>query len=189
MPEKHLTRSELFQAVHNQELTSNSHLAACPECAELVTLLSAYSVAGKLHLPDAPRGWVERAAALASGSSLLETVTRKLAEVVFDSWAVPLALGVRGESVESDRRIRFIADPIRFDLRAEKQRSGWAFVAQIKGHDQSTVTLEADKLKVAADASGVFQWSGKRPPRKITLRSEEFAIELPELSWKKKQSS
>ncbi|MBK7092257.1 MAG: hypothetical protein IPH59_11165 [bacterium] len=185
----HLTRQQLIKAARGQQVTVSGHLQECAECRELVSLLSNYLVAGKLHLPNAPTGWVERAIEIGSKSPLSEKIKSFVARIVFDSWAMPQPLGVRGESVESDRRIRFEHEGVRFDLRVEKQTKGWAFVAQIKGNIDSTIHLEADKKKLLPDSAGLYQWSGSRPPRKITLRSDEFVIELPELTWKKPQSN
>lgn len=189
VPDKHLTRQELIKAARGQEVASAGHLAECSDCRELVSLFQAFAVARKLHFPDAPIGWIEKAAALGTEEKIAQKVKAFVARIVFDSWAMPQPMGVRGESVESDRRIRFEAGSIRFDLRAEKQAGGWAFVARAKGQTELPIHLEADKKKLLPDSAGLYQWSGSRPPRKITLRSEEFVVELPELSWKKPQSN
>lgn len=183
----HLTRQQIIEAARGQEVTVSDHLRECAECSELVSLISTYLVAGKLHLPDAPIGWVQRAIEIGKSSAVFDQIKSFVARVVFDSWAMPQPVGVRGESVESDRRMRFESEEIRFDLRAEKQTRGWAFVAQVKGQSKSPIQLEADKKKLLPDSAGLYQWSGSRPPRKITLRSDEFVIELPELTWKKPQ--
>ncbi len=185
----HLTRQQIIEAARGQEVTVSDHLRICAECSELVSLVSTYFVSGKLHLPDAPIGWVERAIEIGKESVVFDQIRSFVARVIFDSWAMPQPVGVRGESVESDRRIRFESEEIRFDLRAEKQTKGWAFVAQVKGQSKSPIQLEADKKKLLPDSAGLYQWSGTRPPRKITLRSDEFVIELPELTWKKPQSN
>lgn len=189
MQERHLTRQEIIEAARGQKVSANAHLGECADCRELVGLFHTFMVAGKLHLPDAPVGWVAKAAAIGTNSSLTEKVRSFVARVVFDSWAMPQPLGVRGESVENDRRLRFESDDVRLDLRAEKQANGWAFVAQVKGSSDSPIQIEADKKKLLPDSAGLYQWSGSRPPRKITLRSDEFVIELPELTWKKPQSN
>lgn len=185
----HLTRQQLIKAARGQQLSEDSHLHECSECRELVGLISNYMVAGKLHLPEAPIGWIERAIEIGNKATVGEKIRTFVARIVFDSWAMPQPLGVRGESVESDRRIRFEHEEVRFDLRVEKQTKGWAFVAQLKGNIASPIHLEADKKKLLPDSAGLYQWSGSRPPRKITLRSDEFVIELPELTWKKPQSN
>ncbi len=186
MSDKHLDRNQLVTAARQRQLTENAHLTECTECRELVELLRSFDCAGRLHLPDAPNAWVERAIALIAGQKRLQRIQSLVARIVFDSWTMPQPLGVRGESVESDRRIRFETDRIRFDLRAERQEKGWAFVAQVKGH--ATVAIHADKKEYLPDSAGLYQWSGTRPPRHITLRADEFVIELPELSWKRPQS-
>ena len=189
MTEKHLTRPELIQAASTQGVTANRHLLDCPVCSDLVGLFRTFMVVGKLHLPDAPIGWIDKAAALATTATAADRIKTLVARLVFDSWAMAKPLGVRGESVESDRRIRFETDALRLDLRAEKQSQGWTFVAQIKGTSDSPIRIEADRQKLLPDSAGVYQWSGSRPPRKITLRSDEFVIELPELLWKKPQAN
>jgi hypothetical protein len=150
-------------------------------------LLRVYRVAGKLPLPDAPIGWIERAIAIASPRNLKERVRTLVAELVFDSWSIPHAVGVRGGTAAADRRLRFEFQGMVFDMRSEQHEKGWEFVARI-----SPVTdklfLEADKKKLTPDDSGVFQWSSARPPRKITLRTDDRVVALPELSWKKPHS-
>lgn len=185
--ERHLTRQELIQAAQQQEVSKNGHVAECVECRELIELLRVFQVAGKLHLPDAPAGWTERAVAIGQGHSLGEKVRATVARLAFDSWAMPQAVGVRGSSVESDRRLRFETSELLFDLRAEQQAKGWAFVAQVRKAGTPVVIL-ADKKKLLPDHTGLYQWSSTRPPRKITLRSDDMVVELPELTWKKPQS-
>ena len=189
MSNNHLTRQQLIKAARGQEVSGIAHLDACEDCRELVSLFRAFAVAGKLHFPSAPIGWIEKAAALGDKSRLADKAKALVARIIFDSWAMPQPIGVRGESVESDRRVRFEAGSIRFDLRAEKQTNGWAFVAQAKGETDSPIQLEADKKRLLPDNAGLYQWSGSRPPRKIILRSDEFVVELPELTWKKPQAS
>ncbi len=185
--ERHLTRRELIQAAQQQEVSKDGHVAECVECRELVELLRVFQVAGKLHLPDAPAGWTEKAAAIAQGQSLGEKVRAIVARLAFDSWAMPQAVGVRGSSIESDRRLRFEASELLFDLRAEEQAKGWAFVAQVRKAGAPVVVV-ADTKKLLPDPAGLYQWSSSRPPRKITLRSDDLVVELPELSWKKPHS-
>lgn len=189
MTENHLTRQEIIEAARAQEITSNVHVADCADCRELVSLFRSFVVAGVKHFPEPPIGWVERAIAIGAGIVAVGKLRSFLAKVVFDSWAMPQPIGVRGESVESDRRLRFETESVMLDLRAEKQTRGWAFVAQVKGPAGCSVQIEADKKKLLPDSVGLYQWSGSRPPRKITLRSDEFVIELPELSWKKPQAN
>ncbi len=189
MTDKHLTRQEIIEAVRAQGVTKASHLDECAECRELVNLVQVFAVAGKIHLPDAPVGWVERAIALGANSPAVGGIRSFVAKIVFDSWAMPLPMGVRGESVQSDRRLRFETESVKFDLRAEKLDRGWSFVAQVKGMIDSSLQIEADAKKLLPDSVGLYQWSGSRPPRKITLRSDEFVIELPELTWKKPKAN
>ncbi len=183
--DQHLTRSELLQAANNQQF-STTHLEGCAECRELVELLRVYCVSGKLHLPDAPAGWIEKAIAITGARSLAGRARTLIAELVFDSWSVPHAVGVRGGNVAADRRLRFESQEMVFDMRSEQHGKSWEFVARVHPVTEN-LQLEADKKKLTPDDSGVFQWSSARPPRKITLRSDDRVVALPELSWKKPQ--
>ncbi len=181
--DQHLTRTELLQAANSQRLNS-AHLEECAECRELVELLRAYCVSGKLHLPDAPVGWIEKAIAIADTPSLKERARTLIAELVFDSWSMTHAVGVRGGTAAADRRLRFEIQGMVFDMRSEQHEKGWEFVARISPLTEKLL-LEADKKRLTPDDSGVFQWSSARPPRKITLRTDDRVVALPELSWKK----
>ena len=188
---KHLTRTELITAAKKRTPEIDEHLQACHECQELFSLLVNYDVAGKLRLPDAPAGWIAKAIAVGEPVSAIAAAANKVrtlvAALVFDSWASPQPVGVRGEHTSADRRVRFETDDFTFDLRAEQQNNNWAFVAQVvsKGPTSPNISLQADRKELHVDSSGLYQWTGNRPPKKITLKSDDLLIEIPELSWKK----
>jgi hypothetical protein len=75
------------------------------------------------------------------------------------------------------------------DLRAERQDQTWGFVACVTKDSEvvSSVILEAEKQKLSADHEGLYQWTAKKPPRKISLRWGELVVDIPELTWKRPQ--
>ena len=131
--ERHLKRQELIQAARHGGADFADHLDRCTDCADAVALLQRYSVAGRIRLPDAPVGWIENAVRLAHETSVLGRATSLVARLVFDSWLMPQPVGVRGEGLSNDRRVRFENDLVTFDLRAERERKNWSFVAHISG--------------------------------------------------------
>jgi len=149
-------------------------------------LLVQFQVAGNLPLPDPPEAWVARAKNLALNSAPLASIRRVLAELVFDSWALPEPVGVRGGTAIEQRRVRFESDPITIDLRAEHQKAGWSFVAQITGIESGQAQLNADRQILTLDDHGICQWSYHKPPKKLTVVTETFSVELPELTWRTK---
>ncbi len=189
--DKHLSRNELIALARRQPDSANQHLRECAECREAVELLREFDLAGRSRLLDAPIGWIERAAALAQKQHSFEKIRKAVAALVFDSWAVPQPIGVRGQTAVSERRLRFEGDRIAFDLRAEKLPGEWAFVAQVtSGSLPSTnFTLSVEKKELVSDTGGFFQWTAGRPPKRILLRSDDIEIEIPELSWKKHRPS
>lgn len=188
--DKHLTRQQLIGAARGELPETAEHLAACPECRAELALISTYALAGEPPLPHAPEDWIARAAGLAQGVPVVEKLRRLLAVAVFDSWAVPSMVGVRGGATTEDRRLRFESEGMTFYLRAERQAKSWAFVAQLTGEaGRPETTLEVDKRTITPDESGLYVWSAGRPPRKISLRTGPAIIDLPELSWKKPRSS
>lgn len=185
--DKHLSRKELIALARKPQVEPNQHLETCDECRAELELLRAFQVAGRPKLQEAPRGWVERAAALALRKSPLAQLKKAMAALVFDSWAAPQPIGVRGAASTAERRLRFETEQLTFDLRAEQLVDEWVFVAQVSTESKSLTgySLSAQKQIVTADKTGLFQWTSKRPPKKIILRSEDTEVEVPELSWTK----
>lgn len=185
--EKHLNRQALIEAAQRQPFTLNDHLQSCAECRDAVNLLRVYPVYGRLPLLDAPSPWVERAAAIAEKADILGQVKTVVSRLTFDSWAVPQLIGVREQSTLGDRRVRFETKSIILDLRAEHQPDGWAFVAQVTGQDRFTAgaILGVGRKKLRADSTGFFQWTSRRPPTTVTIRSGRLIVVTPELSWKR----
>ncbi len=184
---RHLSRQELIEAARRRSFVPGDHVKSCRQCWEAIDLLKAFHVCGRLPLPDAPLLWVERAASLAGKSGVLERVRTLVATLTFDSWSVPQPVGVRGHSTLSDRRLRFQADDMTFDLRAERRTSGWAFVAQtaVEGSTKVDASLRLGARRLGADPSGLFQWSSKRPPAGMTIFYGDTSVIIPELTWRK----
>jgi hypothetical protein len=167
----------------------SKHLAECPECREAAELLRRFHVAGKLPLAEPPNGWVERAKALAVRHSASGVVAQLVARLVFDSWTAPHPVGVRGAGGLGHRRMRFESKALALDLRAEKTREGWVFVAQLLGAEAPLPQLKANRRVLSPDANGVYQWSSSLPPRNISLSTNDLTIEFPNLSWKTPRST
>jgi len=186
----HLNRQELFRAARG-DAESFNHLEDCRECREMVQLLKAYQVAGRVPLTDAPAAFINRAVAIAQKDRPIKRVKRQFAKLIFDSWLVPHPVGVRGTESLDHRRIRFEARDITVDLRAEHMPEAWVFVAQMTGADPSkTMMMPGPGRKpVFADETGLFLWTSKRPPQKLSFQLDDALIELPELSWKKPRST
>jgi hypothetical protein len=184
--EKHLSRQQLIEAAQDTDRARDRHLDSCAECRRLVDLLKAFPVAGRPPLPDAPAAWISRAASLAEHSSVLERVQSVMARLIFDSWAVPQPIGVRGRGTIDQRRVRFESEFIVLDLRAEKNEDGWAFVAQITGERPLTehATLKVGTKELQPDSGGIFQWASRRPPAEVSVRAGALEVKTPGLSWK-----
>ncbi len=181
--DKHLSRRELLKAARNEAVFP--HLDECAECREAAEMLREFLVAGNIPLENPPEGWVTKAAAIARK----EPRARKkgIAELIFDSWAAPKPVGVRGSDSLMDRRLRFESKELLFDLRAEKKKSGWSFVAQVHslGGTDKHSRIQIGKNIIDHDAVGIFQWSSPRPPKKINLLVNDSIVEIPELIWRK----
>lgn len=184
--DKHYSRKELIELVRAPEGSEPSHLGECADCRTEFEWMRRYNLAGCLRLQDAPSGWVERAAALVQKQHSLERIKKVIATLVFDSWAAPQPIGVRGSTTTAERRLRFATDEFTLDLRAEKLSNAWAFVAQITSavRTSKTFALTAGHETIASDDAGFIQWTSGRPPKKILLRSDDTEIEISELSWK-----
>lgn len=182
----HPDRTELLKASQSPTPSVTEHLKRCSACRELFDLLAEYPVAGELLLAPAPSGWIERAASLMAPGSIGATVRKLLARVSFDSWAVPSAVGVRSLGGGMERRLRFKAESLVFDLRAEKGTEGWNFVAQVRseGTPAPVAELRAGRTVIPTNPNGLYHWSSKHPPAKLSLYVNGTQIELPEVPWK-----
>lgn len=149
-------------------------------------MLVRFAVAGNLPLTEPPEAWVVRAQKLAKRESLVSSVKSVLARLVFDSWASPQPVGVRGEAAIEQRRVRFEAAPVAVDIRAEHLKTGWSFVAQVTGVDYEQAKLSADRQLFALDEHGICQWSHSKPPKKIAVVTTTQSVELPGIPWKMK---
>jgi len=96
--DKHLQRNELIALARMQTNAPNEHISECTECREAYELLRNFQEAGRPRLQDAPRGWVEAAAALAQKHPVMESVRKIAAALIFDSWASAQPVGVRGQT-------------------------------------------------------------------------------------------
>lgn len=188
---RHLTRAELLSEAAGRITRFSRHLASCPDCRELVELFRTYAVAGKLPLSDAPSGWIARAQAVAEPRKPLEHLKRLLADLILDTWGMPVPVGVRGSGTLDQRRLRFRAEEIELDLRAERRAKSWSLIAQASlpaEHDEKT-WLEVDGQVYFAGEDGVYQWWSARPPKRILLGIGGRMVVLPELTWKKRRST
>jgi hypothetical protein len=185
MSERHLDRKELIEASKKYKGKLTGHLANCSECRESLEFLLKFPVVGRLTLRDAPAGWVNKASALAESKTVLKNVSQVLAQLIFDSWAMPEPVGVRGPGALEHRRLRFETSEIILDMRAERTQKEWNIVAQIAGNYTTPVAIMSDRDEHYADDEGIFQWVGQKPPRKMKIRLLDKIIEIPELVWKR----
>lgn len=188
---KHMNRKELIEAARKPIMPDSGHLAECPECQSVVQLLKTYPVYGNRPLDDVPKAWIDKAVSIMRRVDLPHLINIVKAKLVFDSWAMPEPVGVRGVNSICDRRLRFESEDVTFDLRAEKREKTWMFTARASGEKivDYNFVLGVGRRKFQADKSGIFEWQAGRPPKAIILHSDKTSIMLPELSWKKPRSN
>ncbi len=148
-------------------------------------MLRAFDMAGEIPLQDAPNGWIKRAAAIADKPGLSEKIRRLTARLVFDSWTLPQPAGVRGTYNADHRRLRFEAAGLNFDIRAERHKHGWECVAQVSGStaEKTPLRLHVGRKHILPDSGGLYQWSVKTPPKKLTFSYDDTIIDLSGLTW------
>ena len=151
-------------------------------------LVTAYPVAGEAPLSSAPAAWIKKAAALAETSRQPSRLARLLGALTFDSWTHQPALGTRSVAA-AERRIRFEAEGLKLDLRAELRSGRWHFVARViaEEHPAAPYTLVADGVEVYPDDNGFYHWSSPNPPATVVLQSDSTTVELAPLSWDRNQ--
>jgi hypothetical protein len=160
-------------------------LRTCDECREWVNLFRIFDIAEYEPLPDAPPVWIDRAISLMTDTKVIKKIRHFVADLAFDSWVMPHPVGVRGINHFDHRRIRFEKNDVIFDIRVEHRDRDWSFVGQVISGLDINFILKMETTAIFADSSGLYQWSGKKPPKKMSLHSSDFIIEIPELKWKK----
>lgn len=184
-----MNRQELIRAARSENSSGFNHLSECSECREVVHLLKTYDVAGRSPLSDAPNALVDRAIEIAVKPRQKENLSALVAKLIFDSWTEPVPVGVRGEALVSERRLRFETEGIVFDLRAEQHSGRWSFIGVVICSlcEASAVLLKIGRRRVRPDATGLFQWDSVHPPKALMIVLNGLtAITLPELSWRRK---
>ena len=185
--DEHLSRREIIAAARRADSGQSAHLQKCRDCRREVELLREYFMVGREHLTAAPQALIEKAVMIAGTSGKIRKAAGTLVRLVFDSWAAPKPIGVRGEQAGDERRLRFQIGEMFLDLRGEKQNRGWNFIAELLAVEMPATQIEfkANNKIIAADQNGLYQWSSKSAPRKITLRVQNLEYEFPELIWKR----
>lgn len=192
---RELFRNEIIEAALGLNAAAVSAVKAKIKADSLLALeyqlLSLFQFAGQAPLEQAPKALLTKARALArvTGSEKIEQVSSSIKELLgaisFDSWVMPLPVGVRGSAGLDERRLRLEAEGIRLDLRAEKSGSGWDFVGRLSGPlaENEEFVAHIGSRKIARGSGEFYQWSSPRGPRRVTLRSPNTIITFPDLSW------
>lgn len=183
----HIRRQELIRAAKSGSIstTSERHIANCDDCSEFRDLFARFPVSGNIPLIDAPAGWVTKAIEIMQPGRVASAMRRLAAKLSFDSWSQPALAGVRSVGSVSERRIRFETDGILFDLRVEQERQGYLMTARLTQANEpcSGFVVTHSTGVVGAASDGYFEWTSHRPPKKITLKSNDLEIALPEIVW------
>ena len=183
----HTKRQDLIRASKgiSTSATTDRHIAQCEDCRDFFEIYKRFPVSGLLPLTDAPSGWITKAAQIMTAGRLATAIKRLAATLSFDSWSQPALVGVRSVGSVSERRIRFETDGVLFDLRVEQEKQGYLMTARLTRQDEPcpgfVVTHTAGV--VGADVDGYYEWTSPRPPKKISLKSNDVEIVLPEIVW------
>jgi hypothetical protein len=190
---KHIDRQELIRRAREGNALKpdeQKHAAECEECRTIWELFVSFAGSADARLTAAPSAWVERAAAIAR-SGKKSVLTRLTSKLVFDSWLEPAYVGLRGARDADARRLEWHSGPWRLDLRAEAVPAGWEMVAQVQRNGEAVVgaTVAFQGEAVHTDAAGMAVWSGRRPPRKIELHTDEGIMQCGDLAWSRPKRS
>lgn len=177
----HLNRQDIANAAADPR-PYQKHLDRCPSCRLKLELFQLARAGEKLV--DAPSYAIQQARQIArlTRRSVLATL---MARLTFDSWAELAPSGVRGLGPEKERRLRFEADDVRFDIRAEKSAGKWTMAAQVKylGENKRAFQIQAGSKRISQRSDNFYIWSETRPPKSLRLVSPETTIVLPEIVW------
>ncbi len=182
--DKHPSRKQIIEAVKSGSLGLADHFKECEDCRLLYELLTQFRLAGELRLPLPPSEWTRRAIAIAEQPEKQSPLRRLAGRLTFDSWTATPAVQVRGAAAD-ERRLRFETDEVRLDLRAERDPSGWQFVARVSDvrARPKSWTLVAGTQIVSPDDHGFFLWTAALPPEQLVLQSGSLLVEVTQLSW------
>lgn len=102
----------------------------------------------------------------------------------FDSWA-GTAVGLRDMEDGNVRRVRFEAGEVILELVAERQGSGWQFVARVYSRNSVAYTfvLEAGRKRILPHADGFYLWTSKLLLRRLRLIAQERQIVFGGIQW------
>jgi len=183
----HIKRQDLIRASkgNSTSVTIDRHIAQCEDCREFFGIFRQFPLSGQLPLTNAPSGWIAKAAEIMTASKLATAIKKLAATLSFDSWSQPALAVVRSVGSVSERRIRFETDGILFDLRVEQERQGYLMTARLTRQDEPCpgFVVTHSTGVVGATADGYYEWTSPRPPKKITLTSNDLEIVLPEIVW------
>ena len=194
---RELFRNEMIEAAAGSNAAAVSKIGARIKTDRTLALeyrlLSLFRFAGLVRLEQAPKAILAKVRALpqVTGAKKLEQISSGIREILgavsFDSWVMPLPVGVRGSAGLDERRLRLEATGITFDLRAEKSAAGWDFVGRLSGPLAETDKFVAHigSRKIESGGAVFYQWSSAYPPRSLVLQSHDTKITFPDLSWKK----
>ena len=163
----------------------SDHLRECNDCRLAFELLTVFNMSGRSPLPKPPESWIKRVAAIAQADRVPSVEKHLKAHLTYDSWLTPQPVGVRGTSSTDHRRIEFELQGRVLDLRAERSKEGWVFVAQLSGATGTNNVLLCGRQTIWPDDNSVFQWTSVRPPQKISVRIDSELIDLPDIKWTK----
>jgi hypothetical protein len=183
----HTKRPDLIRASKgiSTSATIGRHIAQCEDCSEFFEIYRRFPVSGQMPLTEAPSGWITKAAEIMAEGRLVAAIKRLAATLSFDSWSQPALAGVRSVGSVSERRIRFETEEFLFDLRVEQERQGYLMTARLTHQDEpyrGFVVTHSTGV-VGADVDGYYEWTSLRPPKKISLKSNDVEIVLPEIVW------
>jgi hypothetical protein len=187
---KNLTRMEMLALLRQKRQGDIDLSYLNSDDRELLELMETFYVADDEPLLEAPAPLLNRVKAIPGNKRSLKDVIQEVGRLVFDSWAMPGPVGVRGSEAAAERRLQFEAADLKVDLRAERDNDRWNFVARIssEGRNTDSVSLQSGKRKHSADPEGYIHWSGKRPPRTLKVHTDREVISLPEISWQHKKT-
>jgi len=188
----HPDRTELIQFARGvRGLTgkhSGKHFQDCSDCMTTAALLRRFDVSALPEFPETPQSWLPSIYTMVPKKSIPGKIKEYLGGLTFDSWTLPALAGVRAVNFSTQRHLRVEGPGVFLDLRGEKLKDGWEFIAQAGGEklEDSFALARVGQMELLPDEHGFYHWTSKRPPRQITLETAELIFTSPLLSWQKK---
>lgn len=182
---QHSDTQQMLRAIETGDPVVERHISACESCRYQYNVLRKLSQSLRTPVESVSEEALRRFSNIpALGRQQVNSAAIQ-GVILRDSWRDSAHHDVRDVTFGHVRRLCLGAGAVSVELVAERRREGWSFVARAYSQDEvcSQFVLKVGAKKMLPNASGFYQWSSARAPRKISLHTVQKQIEFTGLAW------